>query len=170
MDDATRLPNNATAPEPEPIRFYGTTWVDRSGGYLLRRAGLTLAAFAAAAAGAIVLRLSYEGLAIADVGRVVNIAVVVAFAICNSIAFTRTWTGFTRRPDGPHDSGDRSQHSIRLIGFIGVLLAYGIRSLVEAPGEKLRREEYEQAVQQYERRRSTRTGNPAARRKPKRRA
>ncbi|GAB3645231.1 hypothetical protein [Streptomyces sparsus] len=167
MDDVTAPPKRA--PEPEPIRFYGTSWVDRTRGYVLRRIGLTTAAFAAAAAGALLLRLSYQGLAIADVGRLVDVAVVVAFAVCNSIAFTRTWTGFVRRPDVPRDTDDKSQHSIRLIGFIGVLLAYGIRSLIEAPGERLHRTEYEQAVQRHERRRSTRTGNPAARRKSKRR-
>ncbi|UGY92881.1 hypothetical protein [Streptomyces gobiensis] len=157
-----------TAPRPEPIRFYGTTWLDRSRGYALRRAGLTLGAFAAAAAGAFVLRLAWQGLAIAEVGRLLDLLVVVAFAACSSLAFSRTWSGYVRRPDGTRDAAaEKSMHSIRLIGFIGVLLAYGFRSLIEAPGEKLHRVEYEQAVEQYERRRTARTGNPAAKRRAK---
>lgn len=167
MTEAT--PRAKGAPEPEPIRFYGTTWLNRSGGYALRRAGLALGAFAAAAAGALVLRLAYEGLAIAEIGNVLSFLLVVAFAICSSVAFTRTWTGFVRRPEGQRDPGaERSMQSIRLIGFIGTLLAYALRTLIEAPGEKLHRTEYEAAVAAYNRRRTTRSGNPATKRKRKR--
>ncbi|MEV4435918.1 hypothetical protein [Streptomyces sp. NPDC049585] len=151
-------------PRPEPIRFFGTTWVDHDGGYALRRAGVALGSLAAAAAGAFVLRLGYEGLAIAKVGGFVNAMVVVAFAVCSALAFRRTWEGFVRRPEAPADpSVERSMHSLRMIGFIGSLLAYFARSLKEAPGEKLHRTEYEQALARHERRRSARTGNPAAR-------
>ncbi|MBW1599285.1 hypothetical protein [Streptomyces sp. JJ38] len=153
------------------MRFYGTTWVDRSGGYAARRAGLALAAFSAAALGVLVLRLAHEGLALAETGGLINILLIVAFAMCSSLAFSRTWAGYTRRPERPEGHGPGatasaapSSQGIKLIGFLGVLLAYGVRSLVEAPGERLHRTEYEQAVALYERRRGARTGNPAARR------
>ncbi|MFC5723702.1 hypothetical protein ACFP1Z_26410 [Streptomyces gamaensis] len=152
----------ATGPQPEPIRFYGTTWLRHDGGYALRRIATGLGALVAAAAGAAVLRFGYQGLTIAKVGSLVNALVVVAFAVCSAIAFRRTWEGFVgRRTEGGTD--DRSMHSIMLIGFIGSLLAYSCRTLVEAPGEKLRRKEYEEAAARHERRRSARTGNPAAR-------
>ncbi|MEV4443742.1 hypothetical protein AB0K09_33100 [Streptomyces sp. NPDC049577] len=152
-------------PRPEPIRFFGTTWVHHDGGYALRRAGVAAGSLLAAAAGAFVLRFGYEGLAVAQVGSVVNMLVVIAFAVCSAIGFRRTWDGFVRRPDpGKHDAAaERSMHSIMMIGFIGRLLAYFCRSLVEAPGEGLHREEYEEARTRHERRRASRTGNPAAR-------
>ncbi|RST07602.1 hypothetical protein E2C00_31940 [Streptomyces sp. WAC05374] len=150
-------------PQPEPIRFFGTTWVGHDGGYGLRRAGVAAGSLAAAVAGAFVLRFAYQGLAIAEVGGFVNTLVVVMFAVCTAIAFSRTWQGFTRRPADP--SREDALRSLKAIGFIGSLLAYFLRSLTEAPGEKLLRSEYETARAQYEKRRSTRTGNPAARAK-----
>ncbi len=141
--------------------------MDHDSGYGLRRAGAAVGSLAAAAAGCFVLRFAYQGLAIADVGSFLNILVVAMFAICSAIAFRRTWTGYVRRPD---PATEASLRSLKSIGFIGVLLAYFFRSLTEAPGEKLHRSEYETALIQYERRRGSRTGNPAARKKkPKRR-
>ncbi|MET9643971.1 hypothetical protein ACFZB6_12850 [Streptomyces syringium] len=158
--------HEAAGPQPEPIRFFGTTWVDHDGGYALRRAGVAVGALAAAAAGAFVLRFGYEGLAVAEVGNLVNMLVVVAFAVCSALAFRRTWEGFQRRPDPAADpAAEKSMRSILMIGFIGSLLAYFFRALREAPGERLHREEYEEARTRYERRRTTRTGNPAARKK-----
>ncbi len=166
-NEATATPSG---PRPEPIRFFGTTWVDHSDGYALRRAGVAVGSLAAAAAGAFVLRLGYEGLTIAKVGGVVNAMVVVAFAVCSALAFRRTWEGFVRRPEAPADpSVERSMQSLRMIGFIGALLAYFFRSLLEAPGEKLHRAEYDEARARHERRRGARTGNPAARAKASRR-
>ncbi|MEV3990184.1 hypothetical protein AB0J57_14885 [Streptomyces sp. NPDC049837] len=170
MSEQTTSTSTSTpaGPQPEPIRFFGTTWVGHDGGYGLRRAGVAAGSLAAAVAGAFVLRFAYQGLAIADVGGFVNTLVVVMFAVCSAIAFSRTWQGFTRRPADP--SREDALRSLKAIGFIGSLLAYFLRSLTEAPGEKLLRSEYETARAQYEKRRSTRTGNPAARaRKPKRR-
>lgn len=164
----TTTHNTPAGPRPEPIRFFGTTWVGHDGGYGLRRAGVAAGSLAAAVAGAFVLRFAYQGLAIADVGGFVNTLVVVMFAVCSAIAFSRTWQGFTRRPADP--SREDALRSLKAIGFIGSLLAYFLRSLTEAPGEKLLRSEYETARAQYEKRRSTRAGNPAARAKrPKRR-
>ncbi|MFJ9411686.1 hypothetical protein [Streptomyces sp. NPDC101393] len=150
-------------PEPEEIRFFGTTWVRHDGGYALRRAGVAIGSLALAAAGAVVLRFAFQGLEVADVGAFVGVLVVVGFAICSALAFRRTWDGFTRRPDPAAESAaDKSAQSLMLIGFIGSLLAYFCRSLVEAPGEKLRRAEYATARERHERRRGARTGNPAA--------
>ncbi|MFD4322626.1 hypothetical protein [Streptomyces sp. NPDC058548] len=153
-------------PQPEEIRFFGTTWVDHSGTYTLRRVGLAVGSLAAAVAACFVLRFAYEGLEIADVGGIVNMLVVLMFAVCSAIAFRKTWEGFGRRPADP--AREESLRSLKAIGFIGSLLAYCARCFVEAPGEKLRRAEYDTARAQYEKRRGTRTGNPAARKRPKR--
>ncbi|GLF96116.1 hypothetical protein [Streptomyces yaizuensis] len=157
---------DVAAPRPEPIRFFGTTWVDHDGGYALRRAGVAIGALAAAAAGAFVLLLGYQGLTIARVGGFVNALVIVMFSVCSAIAFRKTWSGFTRRP--ARTSGPDSLYSLKAIGFVGILLAYFCRALIEAPGEKLHREEYETARTRHERRRSTRSGNPAARKRKRR--
>ncbi|GAA2104808.1 membrane protein [Streptomyces albiaxialis] len=163
-------PDTGGEPRPEPIRFYGTTWVDHSGGYALRRAGLALGALAAAALGALLLRFAYEGVALSDIGSWASLLLVVAFALCSAMAFTRTLSSYSRRPDetaGKDAAAESSMRSIRAIGFVGVLLAYALRSCVEAPGEKLLRGEYEEARARYERRRTARTGNPAAKAKAK---
>ncbi|WP_443071617.1 hypothetical protein [Streptomyces sp. WMMC940] len=153
-------------PQPEEIRFFGTTWVDHDGGYGLRRAAVAAGSLAAAVAGCLVLRFAYQGLETARVGGFVDLLVIVTFAVCSAVAFRKTWEGFSRRPADP--AREESLRSLRMIGFIGALLAYFLRSLTEAPGEKLRRVEYETALAQYEKRRGSRTGNPAARRKRKR--
>jgi len=148
-------------PEPESIRYFGTTWVDHSGRYGLRRAAVAAGALVTAFAAALVLRLAYQGLAIAEVGGFVNALVIVMFAVCSAIAFRKTWESFTQRPSG--SASEDSLRSLKAIGFIGSLIAYALRCLTEAPGEKLRRAEYETALKQYAKRRTTRSGNPAAR-------
>ncbi|WP_030219555.1 hypothetical protein [Streptomyces bikiniensis] len=153
-------------PRPEEIRFFGTTWVDHGGHYGLRRAGLAAGAFAAAVASCFVLRFAFQGLRIANTGGLVNGLVIVMFAVCSAIACRKTWEGFQRRPDDP--AREDALRSLKAIGFIGSLLAYGARCLTEAPGEKLHRAEYEAALARYEKRRGSRTGNPAARKKPRR--
>ncbi|MFJ3161962.1 hypothetical protein [Streptomyces kanasensis] len=166
-DDPTDTPGTPGGPRPEPLRFFGTTWVDHDGGYGPRRAGLAVGALAAAVAGAFLLRFAYEGLAIARVGGFANGLVVAMFAVCTAIAFQRTWSGFSRRPADP--AREEALRSLKAIGFVGTLVAYGLRCLVEAPGEKLVRGEYETARARYEKRRGTRAGNPAARARTKRR-
>ncbi|WP_129294882.1 hypothetical protein [Streptomyces lydicus] len=158
-------------PEPAEIRFFGTTWVHHDGGYVLRRAGAAVGSLALAAAGAVVLRFAFQGLEIAAVGPFVGILVVAGFAICSALAFRRTWDGFVRRPDpAARSAADASSQGLMLIGFIGSLLAYFCRSLVEAPGERLHRAEYTAARERYARRRGARTGNPAAKKsRPKKR-
>lgn len=154
-----------TGPEPEPIRFFGTTWVNHDGGYGPRRVGVGLGALAIAVLGAFLLRFSYEGLEIGNVGAFLSISVVVLFAIASSIAFVKTWESFSRRQAPSSD--ETALKGLKAIGFIGSLIAYFLRCFVEAPGEKLRRAEYERATAEFARRRGTRTGNPAVRR-PKR--
>ncbi|MBD0707587.1 MULTISPECIES: hypothetical protein [unclassified Streptomyces] len=164
--DEGRAGGTPAGPLPEEIRHFGTSWVDHENHYTARRLGLAAASFVAVVAAGFVLRFGYEGLQIANVGGFVNVLVVLMFAVCTAIAFVRTWDGFQRRPADP--AREESLRSLKAIGFIGSLLAYGIRCLVEAPGEKLLRAEYETARTQYEKRRSHRTGNPATRKKPKR--
>lgn len=151
----------APGPRPEPIRFFGTTWVDHDGGYRLRRAGVAVGSLAAAVAACFVLRFAYQGLEIAETGSLIGMLVIAMFSICSAIAFRKTWEGFGARPKDP--AREDNLRGLKSIGFIGSLLAYFVRSLTEAPGEKLRRTEYEKARVQFEKRRSTRTGNPAAR-------
>jgi hypothetical protein len=165
MSDTPRTDEDPNRPRPEPLLFYGTTWVDHSGGYAVRRLALGLGALLLAAVGALVLRLAYQGLGVAQVGDWVRTMTVVAFAVCSSVAFTRTLGRYRRRPEVVDDSRERSMRSIMVVGFLGVLLAYALRSLVEAPGEKLLRADHEQAVKRYARRRTTRTGNPAKRKR-----
>ncbi|MFE2500228.1 hypothetical protein ACFXKS_38730 [Streptomyces scopuliridis] len=158
-------------PEPEAIRFFGTTWVGHDGGYALRRVVVAAGSLVTTVAACFVLRFAYQGLEMADVGAFVGVLVIAVFSVCGAIAFRRTWDGFQRRPADP--AREESLRSVKTIGFIGSLVAYFLRLLVEAPGEGLRRGEYETAVVQYERRRGARAGNPAARsggkaRKPKR--
>ncbi|MGI5349596.1 hypothetical protein ACQEU8_15560 [Streptomyces sp. CA-250714] len=161
----TDAPNT---PTPEPLPFYGTTWVDHSNGYALRRIALGGGAVLAAIAGAFVLRFAYQGVVLADIGRWASVLLVAAFAVCSALAFSRTLTHYGRRPDEREAAAESSMRSIRVIGFIGVLLAYALRTCVEAPGEKLHRAEYEAALARHERQRTARTGNPARRRKNKR--
>lgn len=145
-------------PRPEPLRFFGTTWVEHDGGYAGRRAGVAVGSLAAAVAACFVLRFAYQGLAIADVGTPVAVLVVVMFAVCSALAFRHTWDSFTKRPDPERQA---SLRGLLAIGFVGSLIAYSFRAVTEAPGEKLHREEYEAAKEQYTRRTTRRTGNPS---------
>ena len=158
-------PAGSTAPagpRPEPIRFFGTTWVNHDNGYPARRIGAALGSLVAAAGSCLVLRFAYQGLQIADTGSFVTLLVVVMFAVCSALAFRHTWDGFGKRPDPDRQA---SLRGLLAIGFVGSLLAYFFRSLVEAPGEKLHREEYEKAREQYARRTTRRSGNPSKKRR-----
>lgn len=155
-------------PRPEPLRFFGTTWLAHDGGYGARRAAVGLGSLLCAAAGAFVLKFAYEGIALADVGGLVNILLVVMFTLCTAMAFARTWQNFTRRPD---PAAQQSVRGLLAIGFLGTLLAHAVRCLSEAPGESLVRREYEEARARYEKRRAKGGPKPGAkgRGKPKRR-
>ncbi|CAM5525712.1 hypothetical protein STAFG_6789 [Streptomyces afghaniensis 772] len=154
--------NAPLAPRPEPIRFFGTTWLNHDNGYTARRIGVALGSLATAVASCLVLRLAYQGLQIAAIGNFVTLLMVVMFAICSAMAFRHTWDGFTRRPDPDRQA---SLRGLLTIGFVGSLLAYFFRSLTEAPGEKLHREEYEAARRHHEKRTTRRSGNPSKKRR-----
>ncbi|MFF9217319.1 EamA/RhaT family transporter [Streptomyces viridosporus] len=160
-DSTAGSPGAPGAPRPEPLRFFGTTWVDHGNGYTARRVGVAVGSLAAAAASCLVLRVAYQGLQIAAVGGFVTLLLIVMFAVCSALAFGHTWEGFTRRPDPDRQA---SLRGLLAVGFVGSLLAYFFRSLTEAPGEKLHREEYETARAQHEKRTSRRSGNPRKRR------
>lgn len=145
-------------PRPEPLRLFGTTWVDHDNGYTLRRVGAATGSLAAAVASCLILRFAYEGLQIADTGSFVTVLVIAMFAICSALAFRNTWDGFGNRPDPDRQA---SLRGLLAIGFVGSLLAYFFRSLTEAPGERLHRQEYETARREYEQRGARRTGNPS---------
>ncbi|MEG3628368.1 EamA/RhaT family transporter [Streptomyces poriticola] len=151
-----------SGPRPEPIRFFGTTWVHHDGGYTARRVAVAVGSLAAAVAACLVLRFAYQGLQIAEIGSFVTILMVVMFAVCSALAFRHTWSGFAARPDPDRQA---SLRGLLAIGFIGSLAAYFFRTLLEAPGEKLHRTEYETARRQYEQRTSRRSGNPKKRRR-----
>ncbi|MDC0772843.1 EamA/RhaT family transporter [Streptomyces sp. HD] len=155
-------PAGSTGPRPEPLRFFGTTWVDHGNGYTARRIAVAVGSLATAAASCLVLRFAYEGIQIAAIGSFVTVLVVVMFAVCSALAFRHTWDAFTKRPDPDRHA---SLRSLLMIGFVGSLLAYFFRSLIEAPGEKLHREEYEAARKQHQTRTTRRTGNPTKKRR-----
>ncbi|MEU9397234.1 EamA/RhaT family transporter [Streptomyces sp. NPDC048324] len=149
-------------PQPEPLRFFGTTWVDHDNGYPLRRAAVAVGSLLAAVASCLVLRFAFQGLRIADTGAFVMVLVVVMFAVCSALAFRTTWDSFSRRPDPDRQA---SLRGLLAIGFVGSLLAYFFRSLTEAPGEKLHRQEYEAARERHAKRSTRRTGNPSKKRR-----
>ncbi|WP_329135112.1 hypothetical protein OG552_20830 [Streptomyces sp. NBC_01476] len=143
-------------PRPEPIRYFGTSWVAHDRGYGLRRAGVTLGALLSVGAGLLFLAYGFQGLANAVMGVFVTTLAVVGVAVCSVLAFRRTWSGYLhRRPVAEPTS------NLYWVGFVGSLLAYLVRSFTEAPGERLRRTEYEAALADHTRRRDARSGNPA---------
>ncbi|MFD5555409.1 EamA/RhaT family transporter [Streptomyces sp. NPDC127068] len=156
-------PTPPAGPQPAPLRFFGTAWLHHDQHYAARRITATTASLAATAAGALVLRFAYEGMAAARVGPFVNVAVVLMFTVCSALAFRRTWDGFTQAP--PRAVDPSAGRGVRTIGFLGGLLAYFLRSLTEAPGEKRLRAEYETQRAQYARRTARRAGHPAKRRR-----
>jgi hypothetical protein len=162
-DGRPGIPSQDSGPRPEPIRFFGTTWVEHDGGYGWRRLGVSVGSLAAAAAGAFVLRIGFQGLGDADIGTFVTAIAFVGFALCSVLAFQRTWRGFSaRRPAGDSDG----TQGLYAIGFVGALLAYFVRSLSEAPGEDLRRTEYAEARARHAAR-AERSGKAGRAGKPK---
>ncbi|MFH8804946.1 EamA/RhaT family transporter [Streptomyces sp. NPDC017936] len=155
-------PGAPAGPRPEPLRFFGTTWVEHGHGYTARRIAAAAGSLLAAAVSCLVLRFAYEGLSLADTGSFVTLLVVVMFAVCSALAFGHTWESFRKRPDPDRQA---SLRGLLAIGFVGSLLAYFFRSLTEAPGEALHRQEYETARAGHERRTTRRTGNPSKKRR-----
>ncbi|MFJ3790495.1 hypothetical protein [Kitasatospora sp. NPDC090091] len=157
-------PTPAGAPEPEPIRWFGTSWVERGTDYRLRRIAVPIGALLAAAAAALVLRFGVEGIRLSDNGGFLNGLLVAAIAICSLLAALRTWKQLTEGKDRLTGwmAEDKSLGAVWIIGGVGALLAYFVRSLVEAPGEAVRRADYERAAAAHRRRQSARSGRPDA--------
>ncbi|MEU9130188.1 hypothetical protein AB0D08_19120 [Kitasatospora sp. NPDC048540] len=167
MDD-TRSTPGTDGPRPEPIRWYGTSWVERGTGYRVRRVLVPLGALLCVAAGALVLRLAVSGVAMSDAGGFVNLLLTGAIAICSALAAVRTWKVLTegRAALTGWMTEDRSLGAVWMIGGVGALAAYFVRSLVEAPGESLRRAEHERALAQHARRRDAASaGRPGRKRR-----
>ncbi|MFE2109015.1 hypothetical protein ACFXAF_24565 [Kitasatospora sp. NPDC059463] len=155
----------AGAPEPEPIRWFGTSWVERGGDYRLRRVLVPAGALLAAAAAALVLRFAVDGIRIADNGGFLNGLLVAAVGICSMLAALRTWKLLAEGKESLTGwmAEEKSLGVVWIIGGVGSLLAYFVRGLREAPGEAVRRARYEQELARYERRQAGRSGRPGAR-------
>lgn len=147
------------APAPEPIRFFGTRWLERGPGYWLRRVGVSAGAFLAALAAALLLRLGVQGVFLARVGTFVELMLVVGIAVCTCVAAIRTWSLLARGRAGLTGwmADDKAVGPMLLIGCVGALVAYFLRSLAEAPGEGEKRARHELAVAAHARRRTPAT-------------
>ncbi|MFF7457652.1 hypothetical protein [Kitasatospora sp. NPDC008115] len=155
----------AGAPEPEPIRWFGTSWVERDGGYRLRRVLVPAGALLAAAAAALLLRFAVDGIRVADNGGFLNGLLAAAVAICSLLAALRTWKLLAEGKENLTGwmAEEKSLGVVWVIGGVGALLAYFVRSLREAPGEAVRRARYERELDRHERRQANRSGRPGAR-------
>ncbi|KQV18662.1 MULTISPECIES: hypothetical protein [unclassified Kitasatospora] len=155
----------AGAPEPEPIRWFGTSWAERGSGYWARRVVVPLGALVAVAAGLLLLRFAVEGVRDSEAGGFVYGLLVAAIALCSLLSGLRMWKLLSEGK--PALTGwmteEKSLGAVWLIGFAGALIAYFLRSLTEAPGEAVKRAGYDRAVLDFERRqngRTARSGNP----------
>lgn len=128
-------------PSPEPIRFFGTTWVTHDTGYWLRRVAVSLGALAATVAGALLMGLGVQGVFVAKSGSLVNVLLVGAVLVCTAVAAVRAWNVFTKGKASLTGwmAEDRSVGPMLAIGFVGALAVYFLRSLAEAPGEAEKR-------------------------------
>ncbi|WP_377269943.1 hypothetical protein [Peterkaempfera sp. SMS 1(5)a] len=143
---------SAAAPAPEPVRFFGTTWVDRGAGYRLRRIAFAVGALLALVAGAALMWLAVA--ALGDSQGLVGVLLVVAVLGCSVMAGLRTWRTLAvgRGALSGWMADDRALTPIMAVGFVGTLAAYFVRSLVEAPGEGLARSRYEAALARHRQR------------------
>lgn len=126
---------------PEPIRFFGTSWVARGTDYWLRRVAVSLGAMLTVVAGALVLRFAVSGVQLSKSGGFVNGLLLAAIAICSCLAALRNWKIFAEGRDSLEGwmAEDKSLGAVWLIGCVGAVAAYFFRSLVEAPGEGVKR-------------------------------
>ncbi|MFI9328180.1 hypothetical protein ACIGZJ_11630 [Kitasatospora sp. NPDC052868] len=164
-EDLTPAPKTAGVPEPEPIRWFGTSWVGRGSDYRLRRVVVPLGALLAVVAGAVVLRFAVEGVQLSDNGGFVDTLLIGAIGICSFLAALRTWKLLSEGRDELTGwmAEDKSLGVVWIIGGVGALAAYFARSLVEAPGEAVKRAHYERALAQHGRRQAGRSGRPGTR-------
>ncbi|MFB7615360.1 EamA/RhaT family transporter [Kitasatospora sp. NPDC056181] len=160
----TPAPKPAGAPEPEPIRWFGTSWVWRGSDYRLRRVVVPIGALLATAAAALVLRLAVDGVRLSDNAGFVNGLLLAAVAICSCLSGLRNWKLFAEGKDQLTGwmAEEKSLGAVWIIGGVGALFAYFLRSLVEAPGEADKRARHERATAAHRRRRAGRSGRPDA--------
>ncbi|MDH6124425.1 hypothetical protein [Kitasatospora sp. GP82] len=155
-------------PAPEAIRWFGTSWVERGGDYRVRRVLVPVGALVCAAAGALLLRFAVAGVKISESGGFVYGLLIAAIAVCSCLAALRNWRLLTQGRESLTGwmAEDKSLGAVWLIGAVGALVAYFLRSLVEAPGEGLKRAVYDQARMQYERRKADRSRRPGGSTRP----
>ncbi|WP_051942773.1 hypothetical protein [Streptacidiphilus rugosus] len=148
--------STSIAPAPESIRWFGTTWVDRGRDYWLRRLAVSVGALVAAVAGAFVMRLAVQGVLIAKTGAFVELLLILAIAVCSCVAAIRTWTvlGQGKESLSGWMKDEKSIGVMLIVGFVGSLVAYFVRSLMEAPGEGVARTRYELATAAHARRKA----------------
>ncbi|KJK56282.1 hypothetical protein [Saccharothrix sp. ST-888] len=152
------------APEPEPIRWFGTSWVDRGADYRVRRVLVPVGALVCTVAGALVLRFAVTGVRMSESGGFVYGLLIAAIAVCSCLAALRNWKLLAEGRESLTGwmAEDKSLGVVWLIGVVGALVAYFVRSLVEAPGESVKRAGYDQARMRYERRQADRGGRPGS--------
>ncbi|GAA2122909.1 membrane protein [Kitasatospora saccharophila] len=152
------------APVPPPIRWFGTTWVQRGTGYWLRRAAVSTGALAATAAGALLLRLGVSGVRMSEAGPL-TMLLSLAVGLCSALAGLRNWKILTEGKDALTGwmAEEKQLAGVWLVGCTGALAAYFARSLVEAPGEGLKRAAYDQETAVWHRRRASRAEREARR-------
>ncbi|RAJ35308.1 hypothetical protein K353_05175 [Kitasatospora sp. SolWspMP-SS2h] len=150
------------APAPRPIRWFGTTWVRRGPDYWLRRVAVSLGALAATAAGALALRLGVSGVRLSEAAPLA-LPLTLAIGLCSALAGLRNWKILTEGRDSLTGwmAEEKSLAGVWLIGSVGALAAYFARSLVEAPGEGLRRAVHDQETATWHRRRTARAERDA---------
>lgn len=137
-------------PAPAPLRFFGTSWAepDRGAAYVLRRVAVGLGALVLAVAGVLVWVLVMMGLETAETGTFVTVLMAAAAVLCSVLAAHRTWTALARGEDAV--GGDpQAMAAVMAIGCVGSLLAYLVRDIIEAPGEGVRRAEWERALKKH---------------------
>ncbi|MDH6137305.1 hypothetical protein P3T37_006737 [Kitasatospora sp. MAA4] len=161
------MTDDRSAPAPEPIRFFGTSWVERGRDYWLRRAVVPVGALVTVLAGALVLRFAVSGVQLSKAGGFVNGLLIAAIAVCSCLAALRNWKQLTEGREALTGwmAEEKSLGAVWMIGCVGAAAAYFLRSLTEAPGEAVRRAHYERATAQHERRSAGRSGRPGKRRK-----
>ncbi|WP_033213824.1 hypothetical protein [Kitasatospora phosalacinea] len=159
----------AGGPAPRPIRWFGTTWVERGTGYWLRRAAVSLGALAATAAGALLLRLGVSGVRLSEAAPL-SLLLMLAIGVCSALAGLRNWKILTEGKDSLTGwmAEEKQLAGVWLVGSVGALAVYFARSLVEAPGEGLKRAVHDQERAAWHRRsaaRAERDARKAARRR-----
>ncbi|WP_037574835.1 hypothetical protein [Phaeacidiphilus oryzae] len=158
------------SPQPEPLRWFGVSWAARGGEYWARRVAVAVGALVALVAGGLLMRLGVQGVFLAGSGTIVDVLLVLAVAICSLAAAARTWRLLSVGKDALTGwMADEGQLRVMLvIGFVGSLAAYFVRSLFEAPGEGAARARWDAAKTRATLARTRPKGGGAKRRKARR--